>query len=170
MVCAGSTSLSISGPSTQRLAGQIRPVKPFHPAAIRLLELMCNSLCGLYQKLWRALVYMNWMGQLQTPQQGCHCWELQDEPFAFCGRNGAAYVDLLSRVFSTHLIGFLLRATKQERKSALKRLRYYVSPKECFLGRRPRQCFLQVNEKTLQQVETFKYLGMVVTSDGCRNK
>jgi len=96
--------------------------------------------------------------------------ELQDEPFAFCGRNGAAYVDLLSRVFSTHLIGFLLRATKQERKSALKRLRYYVSPKECFLGRRPRQCFLQVNEKTLQQVETFKYLGMVVTSDGCRNK
>ena len=74
MVCAGSTSLSISGPSTQRLAGQIRPVKPFHPAAIRLLELMCNSLCGLYQKLWRALVYMNWMGQLQTPQQGCHCW------------------------------------------------------------------------------------------------
>jgi len=27
-----------------------------------------------------------------------------------------------------------------------------------------------VSEKTLQQVETFKHLGMVFTSDGCRNK
>jgi len=38
-----------------------------------------------------------------------------------------ACVDLLNRVFNTHLIGFLLRATKQERKSALKRLRHCVS-------------------------------------------
>jgi len=30
-------------------------------------------------------------------------------------------------VFSAHLIGFMLRATKLERKSALKRLRYCVS-------------------------------------------
>jgi len=29
-------------------------------------------------------------------------------------------VDLLNRVFSSHLIDFLLRATKQERKTALK--------------------------------------------------
>ena len=43
-------------------------------------------------------------------------------------------------------------------------------PRQCFLRRRPRQCFLQVSEKTLQQVETFKHLGMVFTSDGCRNK
>jgi len=35
-------------------------------------------------------------------------------------------MDLLNRVFSTYLIGFLLRATEQERKSALKRLRYSV--------------------------------------------
>ena len=34
MVCAVTTLLSILGLSTQRLAGQIRPVKPFHPAAI----------------------------------------------------------------------------------------------------------------------------------------
>jgi len=40
-----------------------------------------------------------------------------DESIAFCGRSGIACVDLLNRVFSTHLI---LRATKQERKSALK--------------------------------------------------
>jgi len=41
---------------------------------------------------------------------------------------------------------------------------------EFCLLRRPRQCFLQVSVKALQQVETFKYLGVVFTSDKCRNK
>ena len=77
--------------------------------------------------------------QWQTHRRGCHYWELQDEPFVFCGRIGTACVDLRNRVFSSRLIGFLLRATKKERKSGLKRLRYYVSPRQCFLGRRPRQ-------------------------------
>jgi len=65
--------------------------------------------------------------QSQTHRRGCQWWELQDEPFAFCGRIGTACVDLLNRVFSTHLIGFLLRATKQERNSILKRLTYCAS-------------------------------------------
>ena len=39
----------------------------------------------------------------------------------------------------------------------------------CLL-RRPRQCILQVSGNILQQVETFKYLGVVFTSDGSRNK
>ena len=69
---------------------------------------------------------MNWIDS-QTRRRGCHCRELQDEPFAFCGRIGTACVDLFNRVFSTHLIGFPLRATKQERNSALKRLRCCVS-------------------------------------------
>jgi len=34
----------------------------------------------------------------------------------------------------------------------------------------PRQCFLQVSGKILQQVRTFKYLGVVFTSDRSRNK
>ena len=38
------------------------------------------------------------------------------------------------------------------------------------LSRRPKQCSLQVSRNTLQQVETFKYLGVVFTSDGSRNK
>ena len=38
------------------------------------------------------------------------------------------------------------------------------------LTRRARQCFRQVSGNTLQQVETFKYLGVVCTSDGSRNK
>jgi len=38
------------------------------------------------------------------------------------------------------------------------------------LSRHPRQCFLQVSETTLQQVETFKHLGVVCTIDGSWNK
>jgi len=38
------------------------------------------------------------------------------------------------------------------------------------LSRRPRQCILQVSRNTLQQVQTFKYLGMVFTSGGSQNK
>ena len=50
-------------------------------------------------------------------------------------------MDLLNRVFSTHLIGFLLRGTKKERKSALKRLRYYVPLKAAFPGQTPKALF-----------------------------
>ena len=39
----------------------------------------------------------------------------------------------------------------------------------CLL-RRPRQCFLQVIGNTLQQVDAFKYLGLVFTSGESRNK
>jgi len=35
---------------------------------------------------------------------------------------------------------------------------------------RSRQCFLQVSGNTLQQVETFKYVGVVFTSDRSGNK
>jgi len=38
------------------------------------------------------------------------------------------------------------------------------------LSRRPRQCILQVSGITLHHVETFKYLMMVFSSDGSRNK
>jgi len=34
----------------------------------------------------------------------------------------------------------------------------------------PRQCILQVSGNTLQQVETFKYHGVVFTIDVSRNK
>ena len=36
--------------------------------------------------------------------------------------------------------------------------------------RRPRECFLQVSDNALQQVEAFKYLGVVFRSDESRNK
>jgi len=83
---------------------------------------------------------MNWLDSRRRLDKGVSV-ELQDEPFAFCGRNGAACVDLLNRVFSAHLIGFMLLATKQERKTALKRLRYYVPPKAVFPGKTPKAVF-----------------------------
>ena len=98
-----------------------------HYARCPALELLCNSLCGPFPKKSKSPGLYELDRQSQARRRGFQCWELQDEPFAFCGRIGAACVDLLNRVFSTHLIGFLLRATKQERKTALKRLRYCVS-------------------------------------------
>ena len=91
------------------------------------LKVLCNSLCGPIPKHFESPGLYEADRQSQTRRRGCHCWELQDEPFAFCRRICTACVDLRNRVFSAHLIGFLQRATKQERKSALKRLRYCVS-------------------------------------------
>jgi len=70
---------------------------------------------------------MNWIDSHRRGDEGVTVGNCRDEPFAFCGRIGTACVDVLNRVFSPHLIGFLMRATKQERKSALKTLRYCVS-------------------------------------------
>jgi len=72
MVCAGTTPLSISGPSTQWFSGQIRPVKSFHPAAIRFANIYgkCADLIEWYifrknhimQDVWplnyRAIAYV----------------------------------------------------------------------------------------------------------------
>ena len=70
---------------------------------------------------------------------------------------------LLNRAFNMHSIVFLLRATKPEWKLALKRPRYLCLQK-------PRKCMLQVSGIALQQVEKFKYLGVVFTSGERRNK
>ena len=51
MVCAVITLLSVSGLSTQRLAGRIRPVKLFHPAALHFANnekiLYLRKICWL---------------------------------------------------------------------------------------------------------------------------
>jgi len=70
---------------------------------------------------------MNWIETVADASTRMSLLGISDEPFAFCGRTGTACVDHLNRVFSTHLIDFMMRATKQERKSALERWRYYVS-------------------------------------------
>jgi len=63
------------------------------------------------------------------------------------------------------LIGFLLRATKQERKSALKRLRQFVS--------QDAQAVYSANERKYAAAGgdvQVAYLGVVFMSDGSRNK
>ena len=62
--------------------------------------------------------------QSQPSRQGCHSWELQDQPFTFCIGFGTA--SIFVTVLSMYSIHFLLRATKPEWKSALKILMYYV--------------------------------------------
>ena len=122
-----------------------------------------HSLCGPLPNILESPGLYELDSQSSTRRRRRHCRKLQDESFAFCGRIGTACVDLLNRVFSTHLIDFLLRATKQERKSALK-------IEGLCLSRRPRKCILHESENTLQQMKSFKYLGVVFTSDGSRNK
>jgi len=104
------------------------PKKKTHYARVRTSNSCAIAYVVLSQKLWRSPgLHELDDRQSQTRRHGCHCWELQDEPFAFCGRIGTACMDLLNRAFSTHLIGFLLCTTNQERNSALKRLMYCVS-------------------------------------------
>ena len=69
----------------------------------------------------------------------------------------------LNRVFNMHLIVFVLRAIKWDWKLDLKGQGYYLS-------RNPNQCVLNVSFHVLQQVERFKYLGMVFTSNERRKK
>jgi len=73
-------------------------------------------------------------------------------------------MDLLSRVFSTHLIVFFAACNQAGTKISSKKIEVL-----CPL-RRPRQCFLQVSGNTLQQVDTFQDLGVMFTSDVSRNK
>ena len=93
------------------------------------LEQLCNSLCGpLPKNLASPSLYDLNDRQSQKRRRGCHCWELQDEPIAFCERNDTARVDLLNRAFSTHLIGFCcVRPSRNENQH--KKVRSIVSIK-----------------------------------------
>jgi len=65
--------------------------------------------------------------ELDRPsRRGCHCRELQDQPFVLCGRCGTARI--LSTGLQNALIGFLLLATNRGWKWALKRPVCYVCP------------------------------------------
>jgi len=89
-------------------------------------------------------------------------WELQDQQFAFCGWFGIDCI--FSTEFSTYTWS-VLRCVRPRGNENLKRSGYCGSR-----SRNPRQCTLQISGNTLQQVEKFKYLGVVFTSDGRRNK
>ena len=112
----------------------------------------CVIACvSLSQKFWRSLVRMNRIDINRRVDDCVTVGNCRMNRLLFADELifDTARVDLLNRVFNTHLIGFLLRATKQERKSALE------SFEALCLSRRPRQCILQVSRNTLQQVQTF---------------
>jgi len=78
--------------------------------------------------------------QLQPSGWGCHSWELQDQPFAFCRRFDP--VSIFSTVSSacTRSVFSCVRPSWNENE-------------------------LQVSGNTLQEVEKFKHLAVVVVSD-----
>jgi len=69
---------------------------------------------------------MNWIDSNRGVDEGVTVGNSRMNHLLFADELVPQCVDLLNSVFSTHLIGFLLRATKQERKSALKGLRHCV--------------------------------------------
>jgi len=103
--------------------------------------------------------------QSQTRRRGCHCWELRMNYLLFEDE-----LVLHVWIFSTGSSGRIwsvfccVRCDQAGTKISSKKI------EALYLLRCPRQCILQVSRYILQQVETFKYLGMVFTSGGSRNK
>jgi len=94
--------------------------------------------------------------QSQPSRGGYHICELQDQPIAFCKRFGVACIFSTGSSACTWLMFCCVWLTVVG--ICTKRPRYYVS--------RETQCMLRVSGNTLQQVEKFKNLGVVFTSDG----
>ena len=102
------------------------------------LGLLCNSLCGLSQKILKSPGLYELDRPSQTRRQRCHCWELQDEPFAFFGWIGTACVDLqqgLQLAFDR----FSDACDQAGTKISTEKIEVLC------LSRHPRQCFLQVS-------------------------
>jgi len=90
-----------------------------------------------------------------------------------CRKNRLLFADELvlhAWIFSTgssvHIWSFFSSAACDQAGTKISTKKIEVL---CLSGR-PRQCILHVSGNTLQQVETFKFLGVVFTSDGSRNK
>jgi len=117
---------------------------------VRLSNCCANGYVVLSQIICKVLVCMEWIDSHRHIDEGATVGSSRMDCLVCFFRMNWHCVGLLSMVFTTYLIGFMLRTTNQERKSALKN---------------PRQCILQVCGNTLQVVETFKRL-----SDGNWNK
>ena len=84
----------------------------------------------------------------QPIRWGCHCWKLQNQPFAARRRFGAACILWSRASINMHLIGLQLGAVKLKRKSTLK-------DRDIMSLQKPK-CVLQVCDNTVQPVEKFK--------------
>ena len=105
---------------------------------------------------------MNWIDSHSGVEEGCHSWELQDQPFTFCRRFGTA--SIISTESSACTLSFFFAACDRAgMKISTKNIEILC------LSTNPRQCMRQVNGNTLQQMDKFKYLWLVFTSDGRRS-
>ena len=86
--------------------------------------------------------------------QGCHSWELQDQPVAFCRRFGTV------SIFPTGSSRFSAACDRAGMKINTENTKVLCLPTN------PMQCMLQVSGNTLQQEVKFKHLGVVFASDG----
>jgi len=72
----------------------------------------CCAIAILSQKIWRALVYMKWIDSHRCVDEGVTVGNCRMNRLFFADELVLhAWMDLLNKIFSTHLIGFLLRAT-----------------------------------------------------------
>jgi len=114
----------------------------------------------LSQKNWRALVCMNWIDSHRS---------VKGATVGNCMMNRLLFANglvLHAWIFSTGPSACIWSVFCCVRPSRNENQKVEV----LCLSRRPWQCLLQVSGNTLQQVEACKYLGVVFTSDGNRNK
>jgi len=133
-------------------------------ARCQTLELLCNSLCGPLPK------------NLESP--GLYEFKRQHKRFdevvtvedcrinrSLCALRTNWCVDGSSQQGVQHAFDRFSAACNQAGTKIST-----INIEVLCLSRRPRQCILQVSGNTPQQVETFKYIRVVFTSDGSRNK
>ena len=97
--------------------------------------------------------------QSQPSRRGCHSRELKDQPCSFCRRFGTPNIISTESSACTRLVFCCVRPSGNENQC------YKYRGTTLCLSTDPSQCMLQVSGTTLQQVETFKYLGLVFTCD-----
>ena len=143
------------------------------------VKLSCNSLCGPLPKYLESPGLYEFDRQSHTRRRRCHSWKLQDKPFALLcadelvlhawifstGPSARIWSNISPLAFDQHAFDRFNSACDQAgTKISTEKIEVLC------LSRRPRQCILQVRGNALQQVETFKYLRVVFTCDGNRNK
>ena len=117
----------------------------------------------LYQKFWRALVYMNWIASHRLVDEGVTVGICRMDHLFFADEL-VLHACIFSTASSARILSIFccVRPSRNENQ--------HETIEVMCLSRRPRQCILQVSGNTLQQVETFKYLVVVCTSGGSRNE
>jgi len=117
--------------------------------------------CGPQNRGWEPLVYTNWIDSHSRVDKGVtvgSCW-INRLLFADC----LVLLASFQQSSCTRSVFCCVRPSWNENQCQKNEVLLY---KPATVSTNPRQCFLQVSGNTLQQVETFKYLGVAFTCDG----